>query len=234
MQQTVDYTRELIESGSFAHLIGVNADKALQARDEPEIAAILERCEVVNADGASMVLAAKWLGTPLPERVAGIDLMQRLCELARDQRYSVYLLGAKTAVVEEVKTCLELRIPGIKIVGLRDGYFDDQSFAEVAEQIQRLSPNLVFVGITSPKKERVIEFCRDAGARSVFVGVGGSFDVISGAIPRAPRWMQRINLEWLFRMLKEPKRLFRRYLVGNTRFLLLVAGESFKRFRVSP
>lgn len=226
MRQTVDATDALIKDGRFAHLIGVNADKLLQMRDDPEMDACVRRCEVVNADGASMVMAAKKLGVKLPGRVAGIDLMWELCGLAEREGHRVYLLGAKAEVVAKTAEVLAGKYPGMTIAGYRDGYFKDDEFDAVVSEVEAASPDIVFVGITSPKKERLIERFRESGAKGAFVGVGGSFDVVSGNIPRAPMWMQRANLEWLFRMMQEPKRLVKRYVVGNTRFYLLLRKEA--------
>lgn len=226
MEQTVAATDALIKDGRFAHLIGVNADKLLQMRDDAEMDACVRRCEVVNADGASMVMAANKLGVSLPGRVAGIDLMWELCALAEREGHRVYLLGAKAEVVEKTAAVLAGRYPGITICGYRDGYFGDDEFDAVVAQVEETRPDIVFVGITSPKKERLIERFRELGARGAFVGVGGSFDVVSGNIPRAPMWMQRANLEWLFRMVQEPRRLVKRYVVGNTRFYLLLRKEA--------
>ena len=226
MEQTVAATDALIKDGRFAHLIGVNADKLLQMRDDAEMDACVRRCEVVNADGASMVMAANKLGVSLPERVAGIDLMWELCALAEREGHRVYLLGAKAGVVEKTTSVLAGKYPGMIICGYRDGYFGYEEFDAVIAQVEEAKPDIVFVGITSPKKERLIERFRDLGAKGAFVGVGGSFDVVSGNIPRAPMWMQRANLEWMFRMMQEPKRLVKRYVVGNTRFYLLLRKET--------
>lgn len=226
MEQTVEATSALIEDGCFAHLMGVNADKLLQMRDDPEMDACVRRCEVVNADGASMVMAAKKLGVDLPGRVAGIDLMWELCALAEREGYRVYLLGAKAEVVSKTAEVLGEKYPRMVIAGYRDGYFSEDEFDAVVAEVEATRPNIVFVGITSPKKERLIERFRELGAKGAFVGVGGSFDVVSGNIPRAPMWMQRANLEWLFRMMQEPKRLVKRYVVGNTRFYLLLRKEA--------
>ena len=226
MEQTVAATDALIKDGRFAHLIGVNADKLLQMRDDAEMDACVRRCEVVNADGASMVMAANKLGVSLPGRVAGIDLMWELCALAEREGHRVYLLGAKAEVVEKTAAVLAGKYPGMTICGYRDGYFGDDEFDAVIAQVEETKPDIVFVGITSPKKERLIERFRELGAKGAFVGVGGSFDVVSGNIPRAPMWMQRANLEWLFRMVQEPKRLVKRYVVGNTRFYLLLRKEA--------
>lgn len=225
MEQTVEATDALIENGLFAHLIGVNADKLLQMRDDPEMDACVRRCEVVNADGASMVMAAQKLGVSLPERVAGVDLMQELCKMAAERSHTVYLLGAKAEIVEKTARVLRATYPGLNVVGFRDGYFGNDEFDPVVSEVEETHPDIVFVGITSPKKERLIERFRELGATGAFVGVGGSFDVISGNIPRAPMWMQRANLEWLFRMMQEPGRLVKRYVMGNTRFWILLHKE---------
>lgn len=226
MEQTVAATDALIKDGRFAHLIGVNADKLLQMRDDAQMDACVRRCEIVNADGASMVMAANKLGASLPERVAGVDLMWELCGLAEREGHKVYLLGAKAEVVTKTAEVLSGKYPGMDICGYRDGYFGDDEFDSVVSEAEAARPDIVFVGITSPKKERLIERFRELGAKGAFVGVGGSFDVVSGNIPRAPMWMRRANLEWLFRMMQEPRRLVKRYVVGNTRFFLLLHKEA--------
>ena len=230
MEETVEATDRIVSGGAFAHLIGVNADKLLQMRDDPWMDACVRRCEVVNADGASMVMAAERLGVAVPERVAGVDLMRELCALAERKGYPVYLLGAKEEVVEKAAGALAQDFPELRIVGYRDGYFGEEEFDRVAGEVMKAAPAIVFVGITSPKKERLIERFRELGATGAFVGVGGTFDVVSGCIPRAPMWMQRANLEWLFRMAQEPRRLVKRYVVGNARFFrILHDAERAKR-----
>lgn len=222
MEETVAKTGEYICDRKFAHLIGINADKILQIKEDPAIKTIVERCEIVNADGASMLIAANKLKIELPERVAGIDLMLELCSVAAAKGYSVYLLGAKRPVVEKTAEVLKEKYVGINICGIHDGYFSVDEDREIIEEVKSLSPQIVFVGITSPRKELLIEKFREYGATAVFVGVGGSFDVVSGNIPRAPKWMQEMKLEWLFRLFQEPKRLLKRYFVGNIKFLILL------------
>lgn len=229
MAQTVEVTERVVVEGGFAHLIGINADKLLQMRDDPEMDAIVRRCEIVNADGASMVMAANKLGVAVPERVTGVDLMWELCKLAERKGYSVYLLGAKAEVVEKAVTVLELKYPTLSIAGFRDGYFKDNESDSVVSEVSSAHPDIVFVGITSPKKERLIERFRELGAAGAYVGVGGTFDVVSGNIPRAPMWMQRANLEWLFRMMQEPRRLVRRYVVGNIRFYRILRKAQYEQ-----
>ena len=231
MAQTVEATDRIISEGLFAHLIGVNADKLLQMRDDPWMDACVRRCEVVNADGASMVMAAGRLGVEVPERVAGVDLMRELCSLAERKDYPVYLLGARAEVVEKAAEALERDFPALRIAGCRDGYFGEDEFDLVAGEVMGAEPAVVFVGITSPKKERLIERFRELGASGAFVGVGGTFDVVSGCIPRAPMWMQKANLEWLFRMAQEPRRLVKRYVVGNARFFRILREAERARRR---
>lgn len=222
MEETVEATDRIVSGGAFAHLIGVNADKLLQMRDDPWMDACVRRCEVVNADGASMVMAAERLGVEVPERVAGVDLMRELCDLAERKGYQIYLLGAKAEVVAKAAEALARDYPALRIAGYRDGYFGEDEFDRVVDEVADARPAIVFVGITSPKKERLIERFRELGATGAFVGVGGTFDVVSGCIPRAPLWMQRANLEWLFRMAQEPRRLVKRYVVGNARFFRIL------------
>ena len=227
--QTVELVERYIETGTPLHLMGVNADKINEANRDPRMKQIINRCGVINADGASVVLAGKYLGTPLPERVAGIDLMMRLVEECENRGYSIYLLGAKQQVVEQTARKLASDHPKLHIAGYRNGYFKETDWPEISRQLQESHPDVVFVGITSPLKENLIEWLQNDGHRCVFMGVGGSFDVISGNIPRAPEWMQRMNLEWLFRVMQEPKRLFRRYFVGNVEFMRTVAAEKRKK-----
>lgn len=225
MTQTVSATYDFIKQGHFAHLIGVNADKILQIRSDPHLQAIVSGCEIINADGASMLIASKLLSIPIPERVAGIDLMMELCELAAKKSLSIYLLGATNKVVAQTESAIKRQFPSIQISGRRDGYFSETEFESVTEELKQVDPDIIFVGITSPKKEMLIEHFRQNRLKGAFVGVGGSFDVISGNIRRAPQWIQRLRMEWFFRMVQEPRRLGKRYLVGNSAFLTLLVRE---------
>ena len=229
VQQTIELVKTYVDRKVPLHLMGVNADKINEVNDNPRMAQIVNSCGVINADGASVVLASKFLGKPLPERVAGIDLMQSLVALSEQEGYSVYLLGAKQEIVEKTAAVLQERHPALKLAGFRNGYFKEADWPGIAEEIKQKQPDMVFVGITSPLKEYLIEYLQDAGCDCVFMGVGGSFDVISGAIPRAPVWMQKMNLEWLFRVMQEPKRLFKRYFVGNGRFIWAVFKEKMRK-----
>lgn len=225
MKETVELVDEYVKTKTPLHLMGVNADKINDLNKNKLMKRIVNSCGIINADGASVVLASKFLNIPLPERVAGIDLMQDLISLSEKKEYKIYLLGAKQTVVEKTAEVLKTKHPKLKLVGIHNGYFKEEDWYKISCEIKEKNPDFVFVGITSPLKEYLIEYLQNQGNCSVFMGVGGSFDVISGNIPRAPKWMQNNNLEWLFRVIQEPRRLFKRYLFGNFKFIKNVFKE---------
>lgn len=228
MKETVDAVEQYVLKKHPLHLMGVNADKINQCHEDEKIKKIVNESGIINADGASVVLASKFLGAPVPERVAGIDLMQNLLELSNKKGYSVYFFGAKEEILQDMLKNFEERYPALNVVGYRNGYFSPEDEKHIQEDIKEKKPDFVFVGITSPKKEYIIQSFMDNGINAVFMGVGGSFDVLSGHIKRAPLWMQNAHLEWLFRVANEPKRLFKRYFVGNVTFIKRVLDEKRK------
>lgn len=225
--ETIDLVEQYIITKTPLHIMGVNAAKINELNQSDRMRNIVNSCGIINADGASVILASRFLGKPLPERVAGVDLMEKLIALSEEKRYSIYLLGAKEDIVKKTVDTLTKKYPKLIIKGFRNGYFAESDWPCISENIKQSQPDLVFVGITSPTKEFLIEYLQTEGHVSAFMGVGGSFDVISGSIPRAPLWMQKCNLEWFFRMIQEPKRLFRRYFFGNLLFVKNIVREKF-------
>ncbi|KAE8764878.1 WecB/TagA/CpsF family glycosyltransferase [Georgenia thermotolerans] len=207
-------------------LVGVlNAAKVVNLRRDALLRASLMECDLLLADGQSVVWASRLLGRPLPERVAGIDLFVALLDLADREGFSVYLLGAKPDVLRRLVAHVEERYPGLVIAGARDGYFKEEESAEVAYEIRASRPDMLFLGMTSPKKEIFLAaHGRDLGV-PVLHGVGGSFDVLAGLTRRAPECWQRYGMEWAYRLLQEPRRMWRRYLRTNSIFLALVVRE---------
>jgi N-acetylglucosaminyldiphosphoundecaprenol N-acetyl-beta-D-mannosaminyltransferase len=201
---------------------GLNVAKLVEARGDPALMAALREAEMVHVDGAGISLGLKALGMAPPERRAGIDLMGDLCGLAAAMDSGVYLLGARPEVVRAAARRLADSTPGLKIVGIRDGYFSAAQEADVVRDIRRSGAGILFIGISSPKKERFLRTHWQQLGVAVGMGVGGSFDVVSGALRRAPNWMQRHGLEWLFRLKQEPARLFARYARTNFCFLWLL------------
>ena len=210
-------------------LVGVvNAAKIVNVRKDANLRDSLLECDMILADGQSVVWASKVLSRPLPERVAGIDLFEGLLNLADQKHYSVYLLGATPAVVAALAETIGNRFPDAVIAGWRDGYFSDEEAESVANEIARARPDMLFLGMVSPKKEIFLgRFGAGLGV-PVLHGVGGSFDVMAGVTRRAPQSWQRLGLEWAYRLKQEPRRLWRRYLRTNTRFILQVIIEHFR------
>lgn len=229
LNETIDMVEYYVKNKKPLHLMGVNADKINMLSVNPKLKEIVNNCGIINADGASVVLASKFLGKALPERVAGIDLMQDLVGLSEKKGYSIYLLGAKQEIVEKTAEVLIKKHPKLNIVGIKNGYFSEDEWPLIYEELKDINPDFVFVGITSPIKEYLVDYMQKQGLKSVFMGVGGSFDVISGSIPRAPKWMQKCNLEWFFRVIQEPKRLFKRYFIGNFKFIKNIIIERIKK-----
>ncbi|CAD6875535.1 WecB/TagA/CpsF family glycosyltransferase [Methylomonas fluvii] len=201
---------------------GLNVAKLVEARGDPALMAALREAELVHVDGAGISLGLNVLGMAAPERRAGIDLMGDLCGLAAVMDSGVYLLGARLEVVQAAAQRLADSTPGLKIAGIRDGYFAAAQEAEVVQDIQRSGAGVLFIGISSPKKERFLQAHWHQLGVAVGMGVGGSFDVVSGVLRRAPLWMQRYGLEWLYRLKQEPVRLFERYARTNFYFLCLL------------
>jgi N-acetylglucosaminyldiphosphoundecaprenol N-acetyl-beta-D-mannosaminyltransferase len=229
MEQTVALCERLIEQGSGAHHVSVNAAKLVAMHDDSRLAEIVGHAEIVNADGQSVVWASRLLRDPLPGRVAGIDLMERLLELAEQRGHRVYILGARDAVLERALAELRRRHPRLLITGARNGYFDDSESNEICAEIRAARPEVLFVAMSSPRKEYWLAEHGPSLDVPLVMGVGGSIDVVAGHVRRAPRWMQRAGLEWFFRFAQEPRRMGRRYVVTNTRFAAMLGAALVRR-----
>lgn len=225
MDETVARCLDAVREGRQLEIGVVNAAKLVNMRRDPRLAEAVSGCDLVVADGQAVVWAGRVLRAPLPERVAGIDLFLRLLGEAESAGMSVYFLGAKREVLEEMLRRVADRFPGLKVAGSRNGYFEDSEQAAIADEIAHSGAQMLFLGMTSPKKEI---FTAAYGARTgarVVHGVGGSFDILAGITKRAPAAWQRMGLEWLYRTLQEPRRLGRRYLTTNAAFVLMTARE---------
>jgi N-acetylglucosaminyldiphosphoundecaprenol N-acetyl-beta-D-mannosaminyltransferase len=222
MRATLSAVEQAIAERRYTQHMAINAAKLVTMEDDRRLREIVAGCELVNADGQSVVWASRLLRDPLPERVAGIDLMHALVGLAEERGYRVYFLGARAVVLERALERLREQHPRLVIAGARDGYFGDDEEAEVCSDIRASRPDILFVAMSSPRKEYFLgAHGADLGAPFV-MGVGGSIDVVAGVTRRAPLLWQRLGLEWLFRLLQEPRRMFRRYAVTNARFAFLV------------
>jgi N-acetylglucosaminyldiphosphoundecaprenol N-acetyl-beta-D-mannosaminyltransferase len=229
MDETVARCAEIIDEGGPAQHVAVNAAKIVALRDDERLRSIVAGCDLVSVDGQPVVWASRLLRDPLPERVAGIDLMYRLLGLAEERGYRVYVLGATQDVLETAVARLAERYPRLTIAGYHHGYFDDADSAEICELVRAAEPHILFVAMSSPRKEYwLAEHAADLGV-PFSMGVGGSIDVVAGLTKRAPGFMQRHGLEWFYRFVQEPRRLGPRYLRTNGRFAWLFVRELFGR-----
>ncbi|MQY03463.1 WecB/TagA/CpsF family glycosyltransferase [Actinomadura macrotermitis] len=227
--ETVALCVKAVEERAQVRVGVLNAAKIVKMRSDRRLREAVLGCDLCVADGQSVVWAGNLLGQGLPERVAGIDLMLELLAEAERHGHSVYFLGAREDVLNGMLAEVRRRHPALKIAGSRNGYFDQDEDAGVAETVRMSGADLLFIGVSSPKKEM---FVHEWGARtgaSVVHGVGGSFDVLAGKVQRAPSFWRKNGLEWLYRALQEPKRLGPRYLTTNTVFLALLGRELLQR-----
>jgi N-acetylglucosaminyldiphosphoundecaprenol N-acetyl-beta-D-mannosaminyltransferase len=209
-------------------LLGVlNAAKVVKLRQDALLRKSLLECDLLLADGQSIVWASKLLRRPLPERVAGIDIFHRLLELADRESRSIALVGAKPEVLGVLEDVIRQRFPGLRIVCCEHGYFEASEAAEVAGRIREAGADMLFIGMTSPKKEIFLATYGASFDIPVMHGVGGAFDVMAGLTKRAPVAWQKAGMEWAFRLLQEPRRLWWRYMATNTSFIHLTARELF-------
>jgi N-acetylglucosaminyldiphosphoundecaprenol N-acetyl-beta-D-mannosaminyltransferase len=225
MDETVTRCLDAVRDGEQLEIGVVNAAKLVNMRRDPRLAQAVTGCDLVLADGQAVVWASRLLRAPLPERVAGIDLFMRLLAEAESAGMSVYFLGAKEDVLEKMLRRVADRFPGLKVAGSRNGYFDDSEQENVAGAIADSGAQMLFLGMTSPKKEIFTAGYGERTGTRVVHGVGGSFDILAGVTRRAPESWQRMGAEWLYRALQEPRRLGRRYLTTNAAFLLMTARE---------
>ncbi|MBU1061534.1 MAG: WecB/TagA/CpsF family glycosyltransferase [Candidatus Omnitrophica bacterium] len=229
MQEVVGYIERFVNTKRPHQLVAVNAAKIVKMRQDRRLAELINSSDLIFADGQAVVSASRILGCSLKERVAGIDLMQELVKLALDRKYKLYFLGAKKEIVKKVVDIYKESLSRINILGWHHGYFSSQEEEKaVIEEIRRLKPDILFVAMGTPKKEYWIRDNLMYLGVPVCMGVGGSFDVIAGVLKRAPKWMQEIGMEWFFRFISEPRRLWKRYLVSNTVFIWLVFKEKCK------
>jgi len=229
MEETILKINEFILSKTPHQHVVLNADKIVKANRNPQLLEIINNCDLINADGASVVLASKLLKKPLKERVTGIDLFEKLIEKAAFEGWKVFLLGAREEIIVKIISILRQKYPNLNIVDYCNGYWKEDQEADVVRQIKMHKPDLLFVAISSPKKEQFINKYILQMDVPFTMGVGGAFDVIAGLTKRAPLWMQKSSLEWFYRFIQEPRRMFKRYFIDDFYFFYLFARNVLKR-----
>lgn len=225
-EETLAIVENAIKHKRQIHHTVVNAGKIVAMQSDLQLRKSVNESDLINADGQAVVWASRFLRKPLKERVAGIDLMINLVERAHRNNTKIFFFGAKEDVVKEVvKKYSKVYSPNI-IAGYRNGYFKKEEEREIAKEISQSGAHILFVAISSPTKENFLYENKELlGNVNFIMGVGGSFDVVCGKVKRAPIWMQKSGMEWFYRFIQEPKRMWKRYLVGNTKFIFLVLKE---------
>ncbi|MFA5974889.1 MAG: WecB/TagA/CpsF family glycosyltransferase [Elusimicrobiota bacterium] len=239
MDETLLILDEFVQRRRPTQVCLANAYTVALCRKDEALRNLLEQSDLVLADGMSIVWGAHWIGLSLPERIAGPDLMTGLCKHASQKGYSIFLMGSSRENLDMLQKVLLSRWPRLRIVGLYNpsmcDQFDEDENRRILEMIRQARPDILFVGMSAPKQEKWIAQNLNRLHAPVCMGVGAAFDFLSGRIPRAPERLQRIGLEWLYRLSCEPRRLWRRYILGNIVFLSLLLNEiiryKFSRLR---
>jgi N-acetylglucosaminyldiphosphoundecaprenol N-acetyl-beta-D-mannosaminyltransferase len=230
MAQAGERVAELVRGGGARRIITLNPEYLYRAvRGEPDLLELVRKADLVTADGEGIVWAGRVAGTPFPERVTGIDLMLNLVRRAAAEGWKVYLLGAAPGVAEEAAENLRRLCPGLQVAGTCHGYFKPDEEQRIVEDIKKAAPQLLFVALGAPAQEKWIDRNIERIGNVTAMGVGGSFDVIAGRVPRAPRWMQRLKIEWLGRLIREPSRWRRMLVLPKFAWLVLKTYRGARR-----
>lgn len=225
MQQALNRIEGYINDKQSASVVTLNAEIIYRALKDQELHAIINRAALVTPDGVGILWAGKILGVPFPDRVTGIDLLYALCRQAALKKWSIYLLGAGPSVAQQAGDRLQAEFAGLNICGIRDGYFSEQEEPRIIEEINQARPDIIAVGLGAPKQEFWIDRHRHQLHAAVMIGVGGSLDVLAGVKQRAPDWAIKLNLEWLYRLVREPSRIKRQ--MALPLFVLTVLRHKF-------
>jgi N-acetylglucosaminyldiphosphoundecaprenol N-acetyl-beta-D-mannosaminyltransferase len=233
MAETLLAIGHIVERKRFAYAVTPNVDHIVKFRKSAQFRELYRKAELVVADGVPLIWASRMIGTPLKERINGTDLFERTCQLAAQRGYSVFLLGGSTRAASSACAQLSQRHPDLRIAGWDCPPFGFYKNAEqnkaIQERIRASGATILFVGLGAPQQEQWMCDCAEGSGVTFAIGVGVSFSFVGGLIPRAPLWMQRNGLEWLWRLVKEPRRLWKRYLVEDLQFFGMLLGAVLKR-----
>jgi N-acetylglucosaminyldiphosphoundecaprenol N-acetyl-beta-D-mannosaminyltransferase len=230
MQETIDLINKSIKEDASIRQVSINAGKMVLIHKNKELYNSVVSCDIISPDGQSIVWAGRFLGKHLHNRVAGCDLMQELVKLANENKYKCFFFGAKEVVIKKMVDLYSHKYGPDIIAGYRNGYFSKIEEPLIARQIVDSGAQLLFVALNSPTKENFLyEHAEILKKVNFTMGVGGTFDIVAGFTKRAPYWIQKIGMEWFYRFLQEPRRMWRRYLIGNSKFIYYVIKDKFKR-----
>ncbi|HEX9166933.1 MAG TPA: WecB/TagA/CpsF family glycosyltransferase, partial [Gemmatimonadales bacterium] len=227
--EAVNQIMASVESGSPLRVAFVNADCANRAVHDPRYRRAVDTADLVLLDGIGMRIAGWALGRPVRANVNGTDLFPQLCAALSARWGRLFLLGAAPGVAERVSAWVARHFPGVTVVGHQHGFFSEAEAGQVLATIREARPDVLLVAMGVPRQDVWLAHNLAACGATVGIGVGGLFDFYSGRIPRAPLWMRRAGLEWVYRLYQEPRRMWRRYLIGNVVFLARVAGSWWRQ-----
>ena len=210
---------EDIENNKKSFIVAINPEKVLKARKDEALARLLDSADYPIADGIGVVIASRLKKGKIKSRVTGIECMDMICALSNREGYKIFLYGAKAETLAKAKAALEEKYPNINIVGTENGYEQDNE--KIISEINQSGADILFVALGSPKQENFITANKERLCPKIYMGVGGSFDVLSGNIKRASKFMLKLGLEWLYRLIREPKRIFRQIKLLKFIFLVL-------------
>lgn len=229
MDETIVFIEESIRCNNKINHVGVNASKIVDMQTDKVLYNSVLSCNMISPDGMSVIWASKLLGKPITERVTGIDMMERLVELAYKKGYRCYFFGTKENIVKKLVDIYKEQYSDELIAGYRNGYYSEDEEESIAIEIGHSGADLLFVAMTSPKKEIFLDkYSNHLASIKFTMGVGGSFDVLSGNIKRAPLFIQRCGLEWFYRLIQEPRRMWKRYTIDSIKFMILVLKDKMK------
>lgn len=223
MTETLNEIDKLIQEKKCSYVVTPNVDHIVRLEKDEELQKVYKNASLILTDGKPLIWISKWYKTPIKEKISGSDLFPRVCQLAANKNYTMYLLGAAEGVADTAARNLMKKYPGLNIVGTYSPPFgfekNEQEMNKIKTQIQDVHPDILIVGLGCPKQEKFMYYhCKELGVPISF-GLGASIDFEAGNIKRAPRWMNNHGLEWLYRFSKEPKRLFKRYFVDDLKII---------------
>jgi N-acetylglucosaminyldiphosphoundecaprenol N-acetyl-beta-D-mannosaminyltransferase len=209
MQETLAYLTSRLDLEEKTCVVTANAEIIMMGQTNPGYMKILQKATLVLPDGAGTVWAGRTLGYNVPERVAGFDLFLELIKISAQKKYKIFFFGSSPGIADIAKQKCEEMVPGIEIVGTRNGYFTEEEADAIVEEINTSGANILFAALGAPKQELWLDKYFGKINTILCMGIGGSFDVLAGKMARAPKWMQEVSLEWLFRLYKQPSRFVR-------------------------
>lgn len=223
MSETLNEIDKLIQKKICSYVVTPNVDHIVRLEKDEELQKVYKNASLILIDGKPLIWISKWYKTPIKEKISGSDLFPKVCELAANKNYTMYLLGAAEGVADTAAKNLMKKYPGLNVVGTYSPPFgfekNEQEMIKIKTQIQEVHPDILIVGLGCPKQEKFMYYhCKELGVPISF-GLGASIDFEAGNIKRAPKWMSNHGLEWLYRFSKEPKRLFKRYFVDDLKII---------------